>query len=91
MFGDISKMLAATHSSVQQMPADDVKEHAQSAAGNLADNGKPDLANELGDVIQAAQNNPDQLRTAVVGFVEKHPETITSFTDDFKRQVAKKM
>jgi ABC-type proline/glycine betaine transport system substrate-binding protein len=104
MFDELSKMVeqklgaadpqavtSAASASVNTMAPQEVAQHAQTAASTLSNQGKPDLASELSDVVTAAQSDPTALRGAVVGFIEKHPETITAFASEFKQNVAQRI
>jgi hypothetical protein len=88
---DPQSVARATSDSVAQMQPNDVSQHVQTAASNLSSQGKPDLANELNDVVSAAQNDPSALRSAVVGFVKAHPESVAAFGNEFKSQIAQKL
>ena len=69
----------AVREEIGAMPAPEVAQHAHAAITNLQQSGNVDLAKELEDLVGAAQQNPDGLKRAVIGFVEAHPETIAQF------------
>ncbi|HET9031114.1 MAG TPA: hypothetical protein VFN49_13160 [Candidatus Aquilonibacter sp.] len=82
---------AAAKDSIGNMPPGEVTQHAQTAVTNLNDQGQGDLAKELQDVMQAAQDNPVGLKNAVIGFVEHHPETLAAFAPGLARDILGKV
>ena len=69
----------AVREEIGSMPPAEVAQHSQTAINNLQQSGDEDLAHELEDVVRTAQQNPDALKRAVIGFVEAHPQTVTQF------------
>ena len=80
----------AAKDAIGNMPPGEVSQHAQTAMTNLNDAGQPDLAKELGDLVQAAQDNPVSLKNAVIGFVEHHPGTLANFAPGLARSILDK-
>ena len=77
----------AVRGEIGQMPPQEVAQHSQAAISNLQQNGNPDLAKELEDLVKAAQSDPDGLKHAVIGFVESHPETLTQFAPNLAQGI----
>jgi hypothetical protein len=82
---------AAARDTIGNMPPGEVAQHAQTAMTNLNDQGQPDLAKELQDVVQAAQDNPVGLKNAVIGFVEHHPQAIAAFAPGVAKDILGKI
>lgn len=68
----------AVRSEIGDLPPAEVAQHSQAAISNLQQT-NPDLAKELEDLVKAGQVNPDALKSAVMSFIEAHPETLTQF------------
>ena len=81
----------AAKDSIGDMPPGEVAQHATTAMTNLNDAGQTDLAKELQDVVQAAQDNPVGLKNAVIGFIEHHPETLAAFAPGLARTILGKL
>jgi hypothetical protein len=81
----------AAKDAIGNMPPGEVSQHAQTALTNLNDAGQADLAKELGDVVEAAQDNPVALKNAVIGFIEHHPQTLASFAPGLARSILDKI
>lgn len=82
---------SAAKDTIGNMPPGEVAQHAQTAMTNLNENGQPDLAKELSDVVQAAQDNPMGLKNAVIGFVEHHPQSLAAFAPGLARNILDKI
>ena len=81
----------AAKDTIGNMPPGEVSQHAQTAMANLNENGQPDLAKELQDVVQAAQDNPVGLKNAVIGFVERNPQSLAAFAPGLTREILGKL
>lgn len=81
----------AARDTIGNMPPGEVAQHAQTAMTNLNAQGQPDLAKELSDVVQAAQDNPGALKNAVIGFVEHHPQAIAAFAPGVAQNILGKI
>jgi len=68
----------AVREEIGNLPPAEVAQHSQAAISNL-EQSNPNLAKELQDLVKAGQVNPDALKSAVIGFIEAHPETISQF------------
>ncbi|HEV7179116.1 MAG TPA: hypothetical protein VGN11_04560 [Candidatus Baltobacteraceae bacterium] len=69
----------AVRQEIGSLPPGEVAQQSQTAINNLQQSGDENLANELADAVRTAQQNPDALKRAVIGFVEAHPQTVTQF------------
>jgi hypothetical protein len=81
----------AARQQVAEMPPAEVAQHAQTAVSNLQEQGQPDLAKELGDVIQSAQTDPNAVKNAVIAFIEHHPQALAAFAPSFAQGVLAKL
>lgn len=81
----------AARAQVGDMPAAEVAQHAHQATTTLQQQGQPDLAKELADVVQAAQNDPGSLKNGVIGFIEHHPQALAAFAPPFAQGILEKI
>ncbi len=89
--GDSQKLEQAASDHVDQMDGDEVVGHLQAAAADMNQNGKPDLAHEVEDMIAQKQSNPTALKDAAISFIRANPQVLTHFAPPFAQGILNRM
>lgn len=70
---------------------DQLSDHLQTAASNLAANGQNDLAQQVTELVQQVSANPSGAKDTVVSFIQQNPEVLQHFAPEFVQGIASKL
>lgn len=77
----------ATTEQVNTMPHDEVVQHVQTAADNAQQNGQPDIAQQLMQMVQQSGSNPQALKQDVISLISSNPQIIQHFAPAFAQRI----
>lgn len=72
---------------VNTMPHEEVAQHVQTAADNAQQNGQPDLAKQLMQMLQQDGSDPQALKQDVVSLISSNPQIIQHFAPEFAQKI----
>ncbi|HET6895437.1 MAG TPA: hypothetical protein VFH72_08675 [Candidatus Baltobacteraceae bacterium] len=87
--GEIDKnsLEQATQEHVQSVDDLTVAQHMQRAADNASQNGKPDLAQQISDMLRRDRSNPQALKQDIVQLVKNNPDILKHFEGGFAKNI----
>lgn len=80
---DTESVGQAAEDHLNQMPADEVSDHLQTAADNANQNGQPDIAQTLEGMVANRQMDPEGLKAAAISYIRSNPQVLTHFAPSF--------
>lgn len=69
------------------LDSDQLSDHLQTAATNLAQNGQGDLAQQATGLIEQIASNPGSATGAVVSFIQNNPQVLQHFAPEFAQGI----
>jgi hypothetical protein len=77
----------AANEQVNSMPHEEVAQHVETAAQNAQQNGQPDLAQQLMQMIQQNGSDPQALKQDVISLISSNPQIIQHFAPEFAQRI----
>jgi hypothetical protein len=84
---DQQSVSQAATQQVNTMPHEEVAQHVQTAADNAQQNGQPDIAKQLMQMIQQSGTNPQALKQDVISVISSNPQIIQHFAPEFAQKI----
>lgn len=72
---------------VNTMPHEEVAQHVQTAAQNAQQNGQPEIATQLMQMVQQHGTDPQALKQDVISLISSNPQIIRHFTPEFAQRI----
>lgn len=77
----------AASEQVNTMPHEEVAQHVQTAAQNAQQNGQPDVAQQLMQIVQQHGSDPQALKQDVISLISSNPQLIAHFAPEFAQKI----
>lgn len=77
----------AASEQVNTMPHEEVAQHVQTAAQNADENGQPDIAQQLMQIVEQHGSDPQALKQDVVSLISSNPQIIQHFAPEFAQRI----
>lgn len=77
----------AASEQVNTMPHEEVARHVQTAAQNADENGQPDVAQQLMQIVEQHGSDPQALKQDVVSLISSNPQIIQHFAPEFAQRI----
>lgn len=84
---DQQSVSQATQEQVNSMPHEEVAQHVQTAANNAQQNGQPDIAQRLTQMVEQDRSNPQALKQDVISLISSNPQIIQHFAPQFAQKI----
>lgn len=84
---DRQSVSVSAQQEVNTMPHEEVAQHVETAADNAQQNGQPDLANQLMQMLQQHGSDPQALKQDVVSLISSNPQIIQHFAPEFAQRI----
>lgn len=87
--GEIDKQSVSqsAQQQVNDMPHEEVAQHVQTAAQNAEQNGQPDIAQQLMQMVRQHGSDPQALKQDVVSLISSNPQIIEHFAPQFAQKI----
>lgn len=89
MSGDIDPQAVndAVAQHVNSLDANELQQHAQTAADNAQQSGNERLAQQLSSLVQQYQSNPEGLKGEIVSVISNNAEILQQFAPEFAQKI----
>jgi Asp-tRNA(Asn)/Glu-tRNA(Gln) amidotransferase B subunit len=84
---DQNSLQQAAEQHVQSVDDQTLKQSVQQAADNAAQNGKPDLSQQIVSMLQQHGNDPQALKQNVIDLIKNNPEVLQHFEGGFAKNI----
>ncbi|HEY1975770.1 MAG TPA: hypothetical protein VGG89_04475 [Candidatus Baltobacteraceae bacterium] len=84
---DQGSVSQAASEQVNTMPHEEVAQHVQTAAQNAQQNGDPDMAQQLMQIVAQHGSDPQALKQDVVSLISSNPQVIQHFAPEFAQKI----
>lgn len=84
---DQQSVSQAASEQVNTMPHEEVAQNVQTAAQNAEQNGQPDLARQIMQMVQQHGSDPQALKQDVVSLISSNPQIIGHFAPEFAQRI----
>lgn len=84
---DQQSVSQATTEQVGSMPPQAVAQHVQTAAQNAQQNGEPDIAQQLVQLVSTSGSDPQALKQGVISLISSNPQMLQHFAPEFAQRI----
>jgi hypothetical protein len=84
---DQSQLQQAAEQHVQSIDDKTIAQNVEQAASNAQQNGQPDLAQQIRDLLQKDGANPQALKQDVIALIKNNPEVLKHFEGSFAKNI----